>query len=123
MEIQKSIDKDWHVLRFEGNFNVVAIFTIRKEFEKMENEDAPKIAMDFSKVEMVDSSAVSLLSNFSKRILEKKGVLAAYNLSDYIFDVFNIVSLEKTIHLYKTLIEFERVENVNFSVFPELLPN
>lgn len=110
----KSFD-NWRVVSFEGKFIVKYIAQIRKVIEPLEKIDLPLVAFDFSATTHMDSSAITLIMNYHKRLLLKKGKLVLFGANDDITGIINIVGLDITVPLFKTHADFElsvRLKNI-----------
>ena len=110
MKISTKKEKGWSIVFIEGRLVVKDIKNVRKVFESLEKQPTPHIAIDFSKTVYIDSSSITLLINYQKRIWNANGMLVAYGANKDIADIFELVSLNEFIDLYKSRAEFEKAQ-------------
>ena len=110
MKISTKKQNGWNIVSVEGRMVVREIRNVRKVFESLEKQPAPHVAIDFSKTVYIDSSSITLLINYQKRIWNANGMLVAYGANRDIADIFELVSLNEFIDLYKTRAEFEKAQ-------------
>ena len=107
MEINESVYNGWGVIAMKGKFVVRNLTRIRKVFERAEGEELPKVALDMSGVLEVDSSAITILVNFQRRIIQKDGLLVLFGLQPGITEIFSIVGIDKLFRICTTRENFE----------------
>ena len=112
--MQISIEKQdgWSIVSINGRIVVREVKNIRDVFESLEKEPDPHVAIDFSNTIYIDSSSITLLLNFQKRIQKANGLLVGFGPNKDIADIFSIVHLDEYIDIYSSRAEFER-EQVN----------
>ncbi len=88
---------DWFVIFLYGKFVVKNLTRIRQVFEEAEKALFPNTAIDLSNVTHIDSSAITLLANFHKRLLEKGSGSIIIGAAPDISEIFSIVGLDKVI--------------------------
>lgn len=108
MKVTASVYKNWTIIHIDGNFKVSELVDARPIMEKCEKQAMPLVAIDFSKVEYIDSSAVGLMTNFAKRVLPKNGKIAVFAPSDEIYDLFDTINFGEAVPVYRTREEFEQ---------------
>lgn len=99
--------QNWKILSIKGAFVVRTLNQIRQLFDTFEKENNPLIALNFETITFIDSSAITLLLNFSKRIKAIHGKLVIFNPNYETNSIFSLVKLEALIPIYKTKHEFE----------------
>jgi anti-anti-sigma factor len=107
--------ENWRIISLEGKFIVKYIAQIRKAIEPFEKMDIPLVAFDLSATTHMDSSAITLIMNYHKRLLFKKGKLVLFGANEDITGIINIVGLDVSVPLYKTHADFElsvRMKNI-----------
>lgn len=115
MKIDIKSFENWRIVSFEGKFIVKYIAQIRKVIEPLEKMDLPLIAFDLSATTHMDSSAITLIMNYNKLLLAKKGKLVLFGANEDITGIINIVGLDVTVPLFKTHADFElsvRLKNI-----------
>ena len=100
--------KDYTVICPEGDFKITALVPMRTKLEELVNAGSLKLAIDFSRIEGIDSSAIGLLMNFSKRMIQKNGKFVIFAPTEEVSEILGVVSLEDTVKLFSTKEEFER---------------
>ncbi|NLW31287.1 MAG: STAS domain-containing protein [Fibrobacter sp.] len=104
MEINTRRFGKWFIIAVCGKFVLKNITDIRMFFES--NESNLWIAVDLKKTTLLDSSALTILTNFHKRLQNKGGKLVIFEPDKYIADVFSIVGFDHLISIYYTEEEF-----------------
>lgn len=115
MKIDIRSFENWRIVSLEGKFIVKYLAQIRKAIDPIENAEHPLVAFDFSATSHMDSSAISLIVNFNRKIVEKKGKLVLFGANEDITGIINIVGLDSTVPLLKTQADFEqsvRLKNI-----------
>lgn len=107
MVINESVYDGWRIIILKEKFVVRNLTLIRKVFERAEGEYLPKVAIDMSRVLEVDSSAITILVNFQRRIIRKDGLLVLFGLQPDITEIFSIVGIDKLFRICTTREQFE----------------
>ncbi len=107
MVVTVDIFNSWHIIGLRGKFIVKNLATIRKRFEEAEHKSTPLIAIDMSGVLQLDSSAVTLLVNFQRRIIRQDGLLVIFGLRRDIAEIFSIIGIDKMFRICSDRMEFE----------------
>ena len=81
---------------------------IEAQVAQEKKEPDPHVAIDFSNTVYIDSSSITLLLNFQKRIQKVNGLLVGFGPNKDISDIFSIVHLDEYIDIYNSRAEFER---------------
>ena len=108
MEISTKKKDGWNIVSINGRIVIREIKNIRDVFESLEKEPDPHVAIDFSKTVYIDSSSITLLLNFKKRIQNVNGLLVGFGPNKDIMDIFSIVHLDEYIDIYNSRTEFEK---------------
>lgn len=101
--------KDWFIIFLFGKFVVKNLTRIRLSFEEAEKNPNLKVAIDFSKVSQIDSSAITLLANFQKRLMEKGSSAIIYGASQDIAEILSIVGLDKVISITADIHYYDKI--------------
>lgn len=88
---------DWFIIIVYGKFVVKNLIRIRQAFEEAERHQHLKTAIDLSNVTHIDSSAITLLANYQKRLLEKGSGSVIFGAATEIAEIFSIVGLDRVI--------------------------
>lgn len=108
MQITENIWNSWQIIALNGKFVVKNLTMIRKKFEEtVGNRTNTLVALDMSRVTQLDSSAITLLLNFQRRIFDKGGKLTLLSLSYEITEIFSIVGIDTIFTLYPNRASFE----------------
>ncbi len=99
--------RDWQIVSIAGKFVLKTVGQISKTFESLEKAGEKYIAVNLSATTHVDSSAITLLVTFFKRMRERNGKLVFFGANDDINEIFSIVGLRTTLPFYKTRQQFE----------------
>lgn len=98
----------WDIISVRGAFIFRSLNAMRSVFENVENKQSLKIAIDFTDVTYIDSSAITVLLNLHRRIEQLKGSLAIINPNRETENIFSLVQLDCIIQIYKDWTEFEK---------------
>jgi anti-anti-sigma factor len=105
---------NWFIIILYGKFVVKNLIQIRQAFEESEKYLPLKIAIDLSNVTQIDSSAITLLANFQKRLLEKGSGVVIFGATPYLNEIFSIVGLDKVIPINSNEESYERITQNKF---------
>jgi len=108
MNISIKKQKGWNIVAIAGRLVVREINNVRKVFESLEKAPSPCIAIDFTKTVYIDSSSITLLLNFQKRVKKAEGILVGFGANDDILDIFSIVHLDEYIDIYRSFEDIEK---------------
>lgn len=106
MEINTRRFGKWFIIAVCGKFVLKNLTEIRMFFENSESN--LWIAVDLKKTTILDSSVLTILTNFHKRLQNKGGKLVIFEPDRYIADVFSIVGFDRLISIYNTEEEFRK---------------
>jgi anti-anti-sigma factor len=108
MEIAASLWNGWHVLAIDGEFVVKHLMKVRSQLDLLDKEHPTKIAFNLEKTTYIDSSAITLMLNYHKKLAQKKGAMVIFGASDDVQSIFSIVGLDSSIQLYDSLVDFQK---------------
>ena len=109
MVVSESSLNAWRIIALHGQFIVKNLTLVRRHFELAGRLPRPLVAIDMGGVSQLDSSAVTLLVNFQRRIIRKDGLLVLYGLRDDIAEIFSILGIDR---LFRTCTGREDFETV-----------
>ncbi len=98
----------WQIVTIEDSFVVKHLNEIKKVLEPIEKRGVFHIAINLSKTTYIDSSAITVMLNFQKRLEKVKGDLVIFNANQDISDIFSIINLDNFIKIFPTRSEFEK---------------
>ena len=104
--VEKQLN-NWMVFILKGQFIVRNIAYIRQYFERAEDMLPPEVAIDMGEVTQIDSSAITMLINFQRRIIQKNGRLVLFGMCPDVADIFSIVGIEKIFRICTTNDDFK----------------
>jgi len=107
MDVVTTKWQGWHVLAIQGDFVVRHLLKVRKHLDAYMEEDKPKVAFDLTKAYCVDSSAITLMLNYSRRLMSLCGVAVVCGASKNVMGVFSIVGFERTVKVFETREQFK----------------
>jgi anti-anti-sigma factor len=108
MEIKTYVWNGWHVLSIEGEFVVKNLVKVREQLESLDKEHPTQVAFNLEKTTYIDSSAITLMLNYRKKLSQKKGAMVIFGASEDVQSIFSIVGLDSSIKLYGSLDEFQK---------------
>ena len=100
--------RDWNIVHLDGKFVVQSFALVRNTFDAMERGNAPKVAIDMTGIAQIDSSALTIILNFQKRLQEKDGRLAIFGPNAIIKDTLLLVGFNKVVPIHGTRAMFEQ---------------
>lgn len=100
---------DWFIITLYGKFVVKNLIRIRQAFEEAEKYPHLKTAIELSNVTHIDSSAITLLANYQKRLLEKGSGAMIFGAAPHINEIFSIVGLDKVISINTNDESYEKI--------------
>jgi anti-anti-sigma factor len=99
---------NWFVVEVKGRFVVKNLTQVRAVLDELEMKQASRVALDLSETIQLDSSALTILINFNKRISARNGTLLLIKPNKNIAEIFSIVGFEKTIPIIGSIEEFKK---------------
>ena len=109
MFVSESSVDSWKIIELRGKFVIKNLALIRRYFDQTEQFDLPRIAIDMTGVSQLDSSAITILVNFQRRIIQKDGLLVLFGMHGDIAEIFSIVGIDKMFRICGSREEFERL--------------
>jgi anti-anti-sigma factor len=98
---------DWEILTIEGTFLLRQLQSARQTFDYFEQRSGAKVALDLSQTKLLDSSAITLMMNFQKRLKAEGGRLIILEPSEEIKTIFDVLEIEHSIPVYYSRSDFE----------------
>jgi anti-sigma B factor antagonist len=99
------IGGDAHVVTVSGDLDVVTAPGLRAEIERASSEGAGEIVVDLLRVPFVDSVALAVLVEASKRTTARGGVFRVVCDDRRIARIIEISGLDRVLRLHSTLRE------------------
>lgn len=109
MKIKVTRIHDWNVVTLQGQFIVKSIPAIRQQLEMLETSPFSGVVFDMQGVTQLDSSAITLLVNFQRRVLQKERSVILVNLPGDIAEVLSIVGIDKIFRICANFDEFRKL--------------
>jgi len=98
----------WHILAVEGEFVVKYLAKVREHLEEFAKQSTAKVAFDLTKTTYIDSSAITLMLNYQKRLRAQNGNIVVFGASEDAKSIFSIVGLDNSITVFDTREQFEQ---------------
>ena len=108
MEIKTERYKDWSIVTLNASFTVSTMFAVRTELEQLEKTAPANVALDFTAVKNIDSSAINLMLNYARRLAAKNGQFTIFNINSEIKEIFYVVSFEDSVPIFNNRQDFEK---------------
>jgi anti-sigma B factor antagonist len=106
-----------HVVTVEGELDVATVPALRDELTRIDGEGAQDIVVDLLAVPFLDSAALGLLVEWSKRMQARGGVFRLVCADRRIARIIEITGLERVLRRHTTLREaLESMENLPLSI-------
>jgi anti-sigma B factor antagonist len=103
MIVQKQSDVTIVELMDKKILDETSIIRLTEDLNQITDQDQfPRMILDFTNVAHMSSSALSMLISLHKRVREKKGVLRLCNIRPTIFEVFKITRLTEVFGISPT---------------------
>jgi anti-anti-sigma factor len=100
--------RDWNIVHLDGKFVVQSFALVRSTFDAIETGTAPNAAIDMGGIAQIDSSALTIILNFQKRLEGKHGKLAIFGPNAIIKDTLMLVGFNKVVPVFSTRAMFEQ---------------
>ena len=98
----------WKIAEISGDFTTRSIIEVRKLFQELEDTRSSRIAIDLSQSEFIDTQAIQLLVNYSKRLLTAGGKFKIIEPSNDALDILRMLCVNDLIALCSSRESFER---------------
>ena len=108
MDIAVTSIEQWQIVALIGKFVTKAISQVNKLFNEFEKAGTVNVALDLSRTTHMDSSAITCLLQFYKRIVIKNGKIVLFGANDDITGIITIVGLDHSVPLCKTKLDFQQ---------------
>lgn len=95
MEISKRNRGDWTILEIDGNIRGRNAIDIKEICHEIIESGTRKLAVNFAKILSIDSTGLGGLISCHQRMQGLEGKMALMNLSDDIYDLFTMTSIDK----------------------------
>lgn len=102
MDIQVDTKDGTTLFHLKGDLDLYSSPQIRNEFSKHSDSGTPKIAVDFSQVEYIDSSGLATLIELLQKLKKSSGRLCLYNINDTVLSVFELAKLDGIFRIVET---------------------
>jgi anti-sigma B factor antagonist len=99
MQIRVAQEDNVSTLILEGEIDLHASPALRDELQRLAGEKTPRLLIDFSGVEYIDSSGLATLIEYVRKIAEFDGRLALFGLKPKVRIVFELVKLNELFRL------------------------
>jgi anti-anti-sigma factor len=113
MEIQISPFKNWQIVAIEGKLIFKYLSQVEKALNALEKSCHYHVAIDLTFTTNMDSSAITLIVKYFKRIRQKNGQLVFFGANKDITEIIDIVGLANTVPFFKTRQQFEDRQLLN----------
>jgi anti-anti-sigma factor len=91
----------------EESLTVATLYSFRKTIETRMEKDEHFFALDFKNIQRIDSSALGLLRNISRKLSERSGMLCIFNAIPEINEMFTITDLQSLVRVFPGEKEFD----------------
>ena len=108
LSISRETWNEWTILNLKGKFVVKSFNRVRTIFDELEARPNPCVAFDLSRVEQVDSSALTIILNLQKRLKAKGGQAVIIGPNPEISETFSIVGFSLAVPVYGSRQVFEK---------------
>ena len=105
----------WRIVAMEGKFVLKHFAQIKKSLGSLEQTEGPLVALDFSGLTHMDSSAITLIVNYRQKLASKNGKLVLFGANNDITGILSMVGLDLAVPVFKTAGDFElgvRMNNI-----------
>lgn len=85
------------VVRLEGDFTMYHVYPVRKYMENLINNRIRRIALDFSKVDTLDSAGVGTLLRIHRQAIDYCGDLFIFGCQPSVMNVLRTLKVEDLI--------------------------
>jgi anti-sigma B factor antagonist len=85
----------FHLISLTGSLSAKNILEVRSYLDHTLKKAYPKVALDLSEVNYLDSMGLGILINFNKRVGKSRGEFLVVNPSTVVSEIFEIADTEK----------------------------
>jgi anti-sigma B factor antagonist len=103
MKMQVETQNKVIILALEGRFDAHETDKVSKWLNDSLPQNEPRIIVDLTKVEFVDSSALATLVQVMKRSRENKGDVLLCGLNPNVRNIFNLTRLDRAFQIHEDL--------------------
>jgi anti-anti-sigma factor len=94
-------DKDLTVIRLEGEFENTSVLDAKEAlFGCARSAKGRELMIDFSEIEYIDSSGISVLLDMAKIASERKVRFGVLNANDHVKKVLLMTKVDKVLKIY-----------------------
>lgn len=90
----------FEVVKVTGMLNVYSMIPLKLEAQDLLETGQKKVALDFAKVDDVDSNVIQFLKNLNKRFKTLNGKFMIFNVRKDIMDIFHIANLDSSVLIF-----------------------
>jgi anti-anti-sigma factor len=108
MNIHTEKWQSWNIVSLEGKFGINFVGEIRKALESLSDGISPKIALDLSLANHLDSTGLTLIMNFQSRLKKKNGSMVLFGVNEDNMEIIKTIGFDSIVPIYRTRPDFER---------------
>lgn len=105
MEYRITQEEDIYIIHLLGDLVAGKIYSLKDDIEKILEKNNPKIILDFSDVNFIDSSGIGLVVNVLKKLSQKNNKLKLCNLNNTVTNIFKQIKIYSFFEVFESLDE------------------
>ncbi len=99
MDIKTDYSDKTATVLITGKLDVTNSHKFKDSLSKIDISCYPEVVLDFTELDMIDSSGIGKILVFLKKVKELNGNLVIKNPNQYIREVFELIQLDKIIDI------------------------
>lgn len=103
MDIKVNYSEKSATIQVNGKLDATNSHKLKEVFNKIDHPQHPEVILDFTDLEMIDSSGIGKILVFYKKVKENNGNLIIRNPNSYICEIFDLIQLNKIIEIQNNL--------------------
>jgi anti-sigma B factor antagonist len=102
MELSLAEEENASVLKLSGEIDLHASPALRTQLQAIASKKTPRLLVDFSAVEYIDSSGLATLIEYVRQAAAHKGRIALFGLKPKVRTIFDLVRLGELFAIHPT---------------------
>ncbi len=99
MDIKTDYSDKTATISVTGKLDVINSHKFKDSLSKINTSLYPEVVLDFTELDIIDSSGIGIIIVFLKKLKEQNGNLIIKNPNQYICEAFELIQLDKTIRI------------------------
>jgi len=107
MEVTTEMWNQWCIVHPRGELVLSTMSRVREAFSALVQRRQFRVALDLAELEILDSSALGLITRFAEELAGQNGELAMFNARRGIAEILGMVQFGPNVRIYSGCQQFE----------------